>query len=120
MALYGCVPVSQRGRRAGYVVGLYNASELLDFVLQSQLPGDYSVSITADQREIHASVTPHQRQWLEGSRTAAIVLPNDVWSVRIVPSPEDLAGLRRPVISFPVLMADFPSVASPPTGPSRP
>ena len=100
MSLYACVPVRQRGRRAGYVVGLYNASKLLDFVLQGQLPGDYSISLTADQREIHTSATRHQPQWLEGGRTAAIVLPNNVWSVRIVPSAEDLAGLRRLIMSF--------------------
>jgi len=100
ISLYACVPVSKRGRHAGYIVGLYNVSELLDFILDGQLPGDYSVSLTADRREIHPSKPIPQPQWLEGARTAAIVLPNKVWSVRIVPSAEDLAGLRRLILSF--------------------
>jgi PAS domain S-box-containing protein len=103
-ALYACAPISRRGRIVGYVVGLYATSELLDSILDNQLPDDFSLLITGDGRPVHAFKAPRQHPWVEGARTADIILPNAAWSARIVPSAADIVSLRKLVMSFGLLV----------------
>ena len=102
---YACTPVQRGGRLAGYIAGLYNASDLADSVLRDQLPHDYEVVIRANDRAIRALGSRNPGRWLEGARTIAIPIANQTWSAQLVPSAGDIERVRRIVLGFGALVS---------------
>jgi signal transduction histidine kinase/sensor domain CHASE-containing protein len=103
--VYGVVPLTRRGKLAGFVGGLYDVDELIRSVLAGQNPPDYSIVIAAEGSDIASIVSPERAAWSAGARAASVVIANAVWAVRLVPSASSVATLRRLVIGFGVLVS---------------
>ncbi len=102
--LYACYPVTRGGKLAGYIAGRYDVGTLVLSILEGQLPDDYSLSVKANGREI-LSGARHARVMSGTGQDARIALGNTFWSVRLEPGGNEVATLRRLIISFGVLVS---------------
>jgi len=103
--LYACTPVYREGKLAGFIAGLYDVSSLVRSVLDGQLPDDYSVVVTATGREIPAGASQPRNPRSSSGHETRIALGSTLWSVRVVPSGNEVDTLRRLTISFGVLVS---------------
>ncbi|PWU08835.1 MAG: hypothetical protein C5B51_07150 [Terriglobia bacterium] len=103
--VYACTPVFREGRLAGFIAGLFNAAELVTAVVEGQLPDDYSITVSANGRQI--PVKPHRAsaKWAGFARETRISLGNSFWTVQVMPSGNEVATLRRLAVSFGVLVS---------------
>jgi PAS domain S-box-containing protein len=81
-ALYVCMPLGDKGSRRGYLVGLYDASELVSSIARSVVRHDQAVSISSGGREIFSmwsEAAPDPEEYA----TAALELPDQKWTVAL-------------------------------------
>jgi signal transduction histidine kinase len=56
-ALYVCAPVHRTGRLVGYVVGLYDATDLVSLLVRTGIPRDTAISISTGGHGVYSTVS---------------------------------------------------------------
>jgi signal transduction histidine kinase len=87
-ALYVCVPVRKNERLAGYMIGLYDATDLVSRLARIEIPPDTAVTISTGGQPVYSSVssTPSRQE----EALWRIELPGQTWT----------AAVRMPVNHF--------------------
>ena len=81
-AIYVCVPVTEARKLRGYVVGLYDATELVAAIAKGVTLNKERIAVAAGGRRIYGN--GRSRQSTEDSASAAIHLANQVWNLELV------------------------------------
>src|SRR5450432_1894032 len=95
-ALYVCVPVRKNQRLAGYIIGLYDAKELVSRLARSEIPPDTAVTIGSGGQPVYSTgfAAPSRQEQvlgrMEEQALGTIDLPGQTWTV----------ALRMPVNYF--------------------
>ena len=95
-ALYVCVPVQRNQRLAGYIIGLYDAKELVSRLARSEIPPDTAVTIGSGGQPVYSTgfAAPSRQEQvlgrIEEQARGTIDLPGQTWTV----------ALRMPVNYF--------------------
>jgi signal transduction histidine kinase len=80
-ALYVCVPMRKNQQLVGYIIGLYDTTELVSRLARSGIPPDTAVTISIGGQPVYSTVSstsPRQKQAL-----GRIDLPGQVWTVAL-------------------------------------
>lgn len=80
-ALYVCAPVHRNRRLAGYIIGLYDATELVSLLVQSGIPKDTAVSISTGGQGVYSTVSSSSSRQEEA--LGRIDLPGQAWTVAV-------------------------------------
>ena len=80
-AIYVCFPIVRAGRLRGYVLGLYDAGELLQSVARGATLQEQFIKVLAGGSQIYASGVNEPR----GAQTASAVIPvaNQAWTLNL-------------------------------------
>jgi signal transduction histidine kinase/sensor domain CHASE-containing protein len=80
-ALYVCVPVHKNQRLAGYIIGLYDATELVSLLVQRGIPRDTAVSISTGGQGVYSTVSSSSSR--QEQALGRIDLPGHAWTVAV-------------------------------------
>jgi signal transduction histidine kinase/sensor domain CHASE-containing protein len=80
-ALYVCAPVHKDQRLAGYIIGLYDATELVSLLVQRGIPRDTAVSISTAGQGVYSTVSSSSSPQREA--LGHIDLPGQSWTVAV-------------------------------------
>lgn len=101
---YACIPAQTLRRVHGYVVGLYDATALVESLSRSRLPQDYRISIAADGRELYSSGRVAQQTEREQGRSADIRLFDQVWTTTASVSVDYFSRFKALVLGLGILL----------------
>jgi PAS domain S-box-containing protein len=79
-ALYVCVPVRKNQRLAGYMIGLYDATDLVSRLARSGIPPDTAVTISTGGQPVYSTVSTSLRQ---DHALWRIELPGQTWTAAV-------------------------------------
>lgn len=79
-AFYVCIPMSQRGRLRGYLIGLYDASALVSSLIRTAARPDQRISIRSGTQDIYSAPGA---AGFEEDATAGLQLPGQAWTVAL-------------------------------------
>jgi signal transduction histidine kinase/sensor domain CHASE-containing protein len=101
--LYACAPVRKGEKLAGYIAGLYDVEQLIRTQLQSQLPDEYSITVTADGRDFRVVPSKRSKAPAEFRLRQPVPIANAMWAVTVAPYTVGASTLQQSVMGFGVL-----------------
>jgi PAS domain S-box-containing protein len=91
------VPVYRDGEFQGFVVGVFDVSRAIGYMLEDIRDGGYSVAVLENGEEIYRlpqSVVMYEADWGQTTRLSAY---GAVWNIRVWPKPEVLSQMKSDI-----------------------
>ena len=101
---YACTPIRRKGV-TGFVAAEFDASAMLQTLLQEQRPDGYELRVAANRMTVATLPYSWAPLWDAGMRASAVRIANRWWSVELIPAISDVRRLQRLIWSFGVIVS---------------